>query len=64
VPLIRPIAVNIIVIVPSPRPARIVPPTTTSLCQTRTSYNATPRALAAAHSAMVPQLITITVKIE
>ena len=41
VPLIRPIAVNIICHVPSQRPARSVPPTTTSLCQTHTSYNAT-----------------------
>jgi hypothetical protein len=34
------------------------------LCQTRTSYNATARTVAAACSAMVPQLVTITVKIE
>jgi hypothetical protein len=64
VPLIKPSAVNIIVIVPLRRPARFVPPTTTSLCQTRTSYNATAPAFAAARSAMVPQTVTITVKIE
>ena len=49
VPLIRPIVVNIIAIAPS-RPCL----SSSSLCQTSTSYNATTRPVAAAHSAMVP----------
>jgi hypothetical protein len=50
VPLIRPIAVIIIVIVPSVGALPLTP----GLCQTSTSYNATARPAAAAYSAGVP----------
>jgi hypothetical protein len=58
VPLIRPIAVNII----ANSAFAGALPLTPSLYQTSTSYNATARGAAAAYSAMVPQLVKNSVK--